>query len=62
MSKLLPKYALASTFEDERFDPVTLDELRHLKVELSLLCNFKQIDKPLNWEVGKHGIEINFEH
>ena len=27
---------------------------------LSLLVNFQPIDEPLNWEVGKHGIEIDF--
>jgi len=40
MSKLLPQYALISSLEDDRFDPVTLDEVSNLKVGLSLLCNF----------------------
>ena len=31
-----------------------------LRCEISLLSNFQPIQDPLGWEVGKHGIEIEF--
>ena len=31
-----------------------------MSVGLSLLCNFQPIEDPLAWQVGKHGIEIDF--
>ena len=61
LSKILSKYSLISALQDERFDPVTKDELPHLQCGVSLLVNFTEIKDPLNWEVGKHGIEIDFE-
>ena len=36
-------------------------ELPELNVEISLLSNFEPIDDPTDWEVGKHGIEIEFK-
>ena len=38
-----------------------MHEVKHLNVGVSLLVNFTPIDDPLNWEVGKHGIEIEFK-
>lgn len=40
MSEVLPKYALESSLEDDRFEPLTLDELLNLKVGLNLLDNY----------------------
>jgi AMME syndrome candidate gene 1 protein len=31
-------------------------------VEISLLNTFEKITDPLDWEVGKHGIEIEFKN
>lgn len=44
--------------EDDRFAPISLSEVHQLAVGLSLLTNFTDIDDPFDWEVGKHGIEI----
>ena len=55
-------YALISAFEDSRFSPITNEELESLHWGLSLLWNFTPISNPLDWEVGKHGIEIDFYH
>ncbi len=44
---------------DTRFDPISEDELPHLHVGVSLLTEFEDADHPLDWEVGKHGIEID---
>ena len=53
---------MISAFQDTRFDPIELDEVNDLHCGLSLLCNFTKIDNALDWEVGKHGIEIEFTH
>ena len=31
-----------------------------LRVEISLLSQFEKLEDPLDWEVGKHGIEVEF--
>ena len=38
------------------------NDLDHtLRCEISLLSDFEEITDPLDWEVGKHGIEIEFK-
>lgn len=51
---------MISALQDDRFDPVSIGEVKHLNVGVSLLVNFTPIDDPFKWEVGKHGIEIEF--
>ena len=57
----LKKYALIAALKDTRFDPISNDELPDLQVGVSLLTNFEEASHALDWEVGKHGIEIEFE-
>ena len=57
----LPKYALKSAFNDYRFSPIQLNEVKNLNCGISLLTNFEDAKSPVDWEVGKHGIEIDFE-
>jgi uncharacterized protein (TIGR00296 family) len=59
-SAILGKYALYSALRDDRFDPIELSEVPELSVGVSLLVNFTKIEDPLAWEVGKHGISIEF--
>ena len=33
-----------------------------LGVAVSLLTQFEDMAHPMDWEVGKHGIEIDFRH
>ena len=33
-----------------------------MSIGLSLLINFTEIDDPLDWEVGKHGVEIELSY
>lgn len=35
--------------------------MHDLQVGLSLLVNFNEIVDPLDWQVGKHGVEISFK-
>ena len=61
LSALLPRYAIISATEDSRFDPVTLRETEHMHVGVSLLVNFRDISDPFDWEVGRHGIDIELK-
>ena len=62
ISKNLQQYALISAFQDTRFDPISKGEIKKLNCGVSLLCNFQDIEDPLDWIIGKHGIEIDFKH
>lgn len=61
LEKNLAKYAKISAFQDSRFDPISKPELPRLSCAVSLLTNFEQAKDCYDWEVGKHGIEIEFE-
>ena len=60
ISKILPIYSYLAAFEDSRFPPILPKEIPHLSWSVSFLSDFEPIDDPLDWEVGKHGIEIEF--
>jgi len=60
LEKNLPKYVLIAALNDSRFSPISLKEVPDLQVGVSLLVNFEPASHPLDWEVGKHGIEIDF--
>ena len=59
-SDTLARYSLIAAVQDTRFPPINESELSRLRVEVSLLSTFEKIEDPLNWEVGTHGIEIEF--
>ncbi|XP_075957651.1 nuclear protein AMMECR1 isoform X2 [Anarhichas minor] len=46
--------------KDSRFPPMTRDELARLFCSVSLLTNFEDVGDYLDWEVGVHGIRIEF--
>jgi AmmeMemoRadiSam system protein A len=50
--------ARAAAFEDTRFYPVTIEEARHLEIELSILSPPQPIT-PEEVEVGRHGLLIS---
>jgi uncharacterized protein (TIGR00296 family) len=56
----LPEYALTSALRDRRFPPVALAELPYLHCTVSLLHSFEAGAGWDDWEVGTHGIIINF--
>jgi len=56
----LAEYALTSALRDHRFDPITLDEVVGLSCSVSLLTDFTPGEDYLDWEVGTHGIRIEF--
>ncbi|XP_036596353.1 AMME syndrome candidate gene 1 protein isoform X2 [Trichosurus vulpecula] len=46
--------------KDSRFPPMTREELPRLTCSVSLLTNFEDVCDYLDWEVGVHGIRIEF--
>lgn len=51
------RMAVAAACEDQRFDPVTADELPALSIEISALGPLELI-RPDDVEVGRHGVVI----
>ena len=49
-----------SAFKDSRFDPINRDEYSKLHVSVSILRHFEDGCDYLDWEVGTHGIRIEF--
>ncbi|CAF0943376.1 unnamed protein product [Didymodactylos carnosus] len=56
----LREYALTSATNDSRFNPITRDEYVQLHCAVSILTNFEVAYDYLDWEIGKHGIRIEF--
>lgn len=57
----LREYSLRSALQDSRFNPITLDEIINLQVGISLLTDFEECLKD-DWEIGIHGIWIDFKN
>ncbi|KAK4279502.1 hypothetical protein QN277_011276 [Acacia crassicarpa] len=53
-------YALTSALRDRRFPPIQAKELPYLECTVSILADYEAADHYLDWEVGKHGIIIEF--
>lgn len=53
-------YALTSALRDRRFPPIEARELPLLECTVSILTNYETANDYLDWEVGKHGIIIEF--
>jgi len=56
----LREYAITSAFKDSRFEPIAADEFSRLHCSVSLLMDFEPADHYLDWEIGTHGIRIEF--
>ena len=56
--KLIGEMAVASSMEDNRFDPVDVGEIDQLEIEISVLSPLKKISSPNEIILGKHGIYI----
>eukprot|EP00117_Sycon_ciliatum_P000926 scpid5076/ scgid6807/ AMMECR1-like protein &gt; AMMECR1-like protein len=57
----LRQYTLTSALKDSRFNPIKWEEISLLDCGISLLTNFEQARSYLDWEIGIHGIRIEFE-
>eukprot|EP01006_Ploeotia_vitrea_P008501 TRINITY_DN20339_c0_g1_i1.p1 TRINITY_DN20339_c0_g1~~TRINITY_DN20339_c0_g1_i1.p1 ORF type:complete len:260 (-),score=36.50 TRINITY_DN20339_c0_g1_i1:664-1443(-) len=56
----LKRFALCSAFEDTRFDPIVKKEIPDLECSVSLLGCFERADNCYDWELGVHGMKIEF--
>ncbi len=48
--------ARAAAFEDARFRPVTLEEMKDVRIDISVLSPLRKIHSVEEFELGKHGI------
>jgi len=53
-------YALTSALRDRRFPPIQAKELPSLECTVSILTDYESDLHYLDWEVGKHGMIIEF--
>ncbi|KAK9122806.1 hypothetical protein Sjap_012408 [Stephania japonica] len=53
-------YALTSALRDRRFPPIQPKELPNLECTVSILTDYETALNYLDWEVGKHGMIIEF--
>ena len=58
----LREYALTAAFDDARFPPISLNELRTLSCSATFLTKFTPCADAFDWDVGVHGIRISFTH
>jgi hypothetical protein len=56
--KTITEMAVSAATHDPRFMPVTLDELKELRIEISALTPLAVIENVSQIEVGRHGIYI----
>jgi len=56
----LREYAITSALKDTRFNPVSREELPRLHVSVSILCHFEDAVDCMDWDIGTHGIRIEF--
>jgi len=56
----LRQYALLSAFDDSRFKPVEAEEVPRLACTVNLLFAFEKCKDCFDWEVGVHGVRIDF--
>jgi len=57
--KSVSDMAISAALKDNRFLPVTLEEIDDLNIQISILSSLKKIDKPKKEiKLGKHGVYI----
>jgi len=60
LHEALKYYSIISASEDKRFESVTEDELPYLCCTVSLIYGFENISDCYDWNVGEHGLKIDF--
>ena len=59
LSSQLQKFALISA-EDDRFGKIQKEEISDLHLSLSFLYDLEKIEKWQDWEIGVHGVYVEF--
>jgi len=57
--KVVRDMAIQSAFMDNRFNRPTIEEMKQIDIEISVLSPFKKISNITDIELGKHGIYIS---
>ncbi|KAJ4868794.1 Uncharacterized protein Rs2_49659 [Raphanus sativus] len=60
LSSSFKEYALNGALRDHRFPPIQPGELPSLQCTVSIVTDYETPEDYLDWEVGKHGIVIEF--
>lgn len=60
LSHGLREYAITSAINDSRFSPISRDEYPSLSCAVSILTDFEPCASYLDWDIGRHGIRIEF--
>lgn len=58
LPELVASLAVTSAFNDDRFPPVSANELKGLRIEISVLTPLQKIYSIEEIELGKHGVHI----
>jgi uncharacterized protein (TIGR00296 family) len=58
--KVLKNYTYNSALHDHRFPPIAEQEMPQLQCSVSLLTNYEAAADVYDWQIGKHGLMINF--
>ena len=60
LEEAIVENAYNAAFEDPRFEPLTEEELKEVKIEVSVLTKPELVEKPYesNIEIGKHGLIV----
>lgn len=58
LAQAVSKMAIAAATEDPRFSPVTKDELKDIKIEITVLSELIRISDIEQIEIGKHGLYL----
>lgn len=53
-------YALTSALRDRRFPPIQAREIPYLECTVSILTDYEPAANYLDWEVGRHGMILEF--
>ncbi|CAF2059222.1 unnamed protein product [Rotaria magnacalcarata] len=56
----LREYAITSAMNDSRFSPISRDEYPSLSCAVSILTHFEPCSSYSDWNIGLHGIRIEF--
>ncbi|CAF0773112.1 unnamed protein product [Rotaria sordida] len=56
----LREYAITSATNDSRFSPISRDEYPLLSCAVSILTHFEPCSSYMDWDLGLHGIRIEF--
>ncbi len=58
---LISSLAVTSAFNDDRFPPISIKELKKMSIEISVLTPMRKINSIDDIELGKHGVHLEVD-